>query len=323
MANEDFAAMVTSNPPLRTSPRIDGYSRLSDAVVRSLQSAGARQEHEYDGLNRRIVRRFGTIHTRSMCQSLRLGPPSPTTTTYLHDANFNVTAVADDQGTVVERYAYTPYGEATILNGASDFGRDRSAVDTGGSDILNEYLYTGRRLDPETGLQLNRNRFYASHLGRWVNRDPIGYDGSWMNLYNYVTNRPSIALDPWGLVPTCAYCECEAENKRRTWVIEKTCNITGRYLLQDCCSDACWDAATGFGHPIEIRRCDSMPTEECTAQDASEDSCDRSDCERNCNRKWGWACTVACTAAGNTPCYLLCWAGYEACMNDCSKCPND
>ena len=67
------------------------------------------------------------------------------------------------------------------------------------STIANEYLYTGRRLDPETGLQLNRNRFYASHLGRWVNRDPINYGGG-PNLYGYVRERPTYYEDPYGLV---------------------------------------------------------------------------------------------------------------------------
>src|SRR5690606_4739035 len=35
---------------------------------------------------------------------------------YLQDANFNVTAVLNGSGTVVERYAYSPYGEVTFLN---------------------------------------------------------------------------------------------------------------------------------------------------------------------------------------------------------------
>ncbi len=35
---------------------------------------------------------------------------------YLQDANFNVTAVVDSTGVVKERYAYTPYGEVTILD---------------------------------------------------------------------------------------------------------------------------------------------------------------------------------------------------------------
>ena len=98
---------------------------------------------------------------------------------YLQDANYSVTAIANGSGAVVERYAYTPYGEVTVLNGAN--GADLNgtvtewAADSDGiSDIGNVYLYTGRERDPETGLQLNRMRFYSSILGRWLNRDPGG-----------------------------------------------------------------------------------------------------------------------------------------------------
>jgi hypothetical protein len=33
---------------------------------------------------------------------------------YLSDANYNVTAMANERGSVVERYVYTPYGETTF-----------------------------------------------------------------------------------------------------------------------------------------------------------------------------------------------------------------
>jgi hypothetical protein len=41
--------------------------------------------------------------------------------------------------------------------------------------------------------------FYAPNLGRWVSRDPIGYQGGGNNLYEYVGNHPVIAVDPSGL----------------------------------------------------------------------------------------------------------------------------
>jgi RHS repeat-associated protein len=115
---------------------------------------------------------------------------------YLQDANFNVTAVVDDAGSVVERYSYTPYGEVIFL--------DSSFAPRSSSLLSNEILYTGRRRDPETGLQINRNRFYAAGLGRWVNRDPIGYDGSEWNLYEYVSSNPAGFRDAQGLsVASC------------------------------------------------------------------------------------------------------------------------
>ncbi len=112
-------------------------------------------------------------------------------------------AVSDDTGTLVERNAYTPYGEVSVLD--ADFSADADNK----SDISNEHLYTGRRLDPETGLQLNRNRFYASGLGRWVNRDPIGYSGGTNNLYEYVGGMPVTRFDPDGLkTPRTTEAEC-------------------------------------------------------------------------------------------------------------------
>ena len=115
---------------------------------------------------------------------------------YLHDANYNVTAMADDTGTVVERYSYTPYGETTFMSEAFvPHTNPESGID-------NEYLYTGRRLDPETHLQLNRNRFYIPPLGRWLTRDPIGYEGSQWNLYEYVNSMPTVSFDPSGKLVT-------------------------------------------------------------------------------------------------------------------------
>lgn len=113
---------------------------------------------------------------------------------FLQDANFNVTAAADGAGAVVERYAYSPYGEATVLDASF------AAVAGNVSAIGNELLYTGRRRDPETRLQLNRNRFYASHLGRWVNRDPIGYEAGSLSLYQYLASKPTSRLDSFGLM---------------------------------------------------------------------------------------------------------------------------
>ncbi len=34
----------------------------------------------------------------------------------VQDANFNVTAVVDDSGEVVERYVYDPFGQVTVLH---------------------------------------------------------------------------------------------------------------------------------------------------------------------------------------------------------------
>lgn len=117
------------------------------------------------------------------------------------DGALNVTAVVNGSGAVVERYDYTPYGEPTIFNGASD--ADPSVADWSPdadqlSDIGNVYLYTGRERDPETGLQNSRFRFYSANVG-WLGRDPIEYSFNEYNLYQYVASDPVSFTDPLGL----------------------------------------------------------------------------------------------------------------------------
>ena len=65
-------------------------------------------------------------------------------------------------------------------------------------DDGNEMLFQGRRRDPETGLYYYRNRMYHAQLGRFLQRDPLGY-GDGMNLYEFVGGRPTGAVDPMGL----------------------------------------------------------------------------------------------------------------------------
>ena len=63
---------------------------------------------------------------------------------------------------------------------------------------LAPYLFTGRRLDPETGLYYFRNRYYSPLLGKFISPDPLDYvDG--MNVYAYVNGNTANLNDPMGL----------------------------------------------------------------------------------------------------------------------------
>jgi RHS repeat-associated protein len=65
------------------------------------------------------------------------------------------------------------------------------------------FIFTGQRFDPETGLYFYRARYYHAALGRFLGRDPIGYKGEDFNLYRYVHNDPTNALDPSGTTDYC------------------------------------------------------------------------------------------------------------------------
>ncbi len=118
----------------------------------------------------------------------------------LNDALFNVTALINTSGTVQERFQYNPYGESKVLTPAF--------ADRASSDYNWEYRFTGRRLDPITGLQINRNRYYHNGIGRWVNRDPIGYTDGW-NLYGYALCQPITVVDPQGLYSYCGIFDAD------------------------------------------------------------------------------------------------------------------
>jgi RHS repeat-associated protein len=95
----------------------------------------------------------------------------------LQDSNFNVTALADTSGAVQERYSYTPYGTRSIHDGSFAARTTSSYGWTVG--------HQGLTHDGESELVYNRNRVYHPGVGRFIQRDRLGYvDG--MSLYHYV-----------------------------------------------------------------------------------------------------------------------------------------
>jgi len=116
---------------------------------------------------------------------------------YFHaDDQFNVVAVSDASGAVVERYEYGDFGLPEFLDA------DWQALPYQGSSVGNPYLFTGRRYDTETGLYWYRTRYFDPVAGRFTTRDTIGLWGDPAELgnpYSYVGNRPWTWVDPYGL----------------------------------------------------------------------------------------------------------------------------
>ena len=94
-------------------------------------------------------------------------------------------------GQIISYEEYYPYGSTSYQAG-------RSAAEVS----LKRYRYTGKERDEESGLYYHGARYYAPWLGRWVSIDPAlvsGRAGHKIDQsYQYVENRPLVALDPDG-----------------------------------------------------------------------------------------------------------------------------
>ncbi|MGV1099323.1 RHS repeat-associated core domain-containing protein [Thiovibrio sp. JS02] len=70
-----------------------------------------------------------------------------------------------------------------------------------GNEVKQPYAYTAREWDQETGLYFYRARYYDPQVGRFISKDPIGFEGG-VNAYAYVKGNPVNAVDPRGLKDT-------------------------------------------------------------------------------------------------------------------------
>jgi len=93
----------------------------------------------------------------------------------LADPNWNVVATTNAAGVVQERMKYDAFGKVTWL--------DAAFAEKANSGFAWNRTFTGQVLDNETGLMLYRNRYYHTGLGRFVSRDPIGYEAGDINIY--------------------------------------------------------------------------------------------------------------------------------------------
>ena len=87
---------------------------------------------------------------------------------------------------MIWRESYRPYGERLTNDPASS-----------GNDVW----YTSRRQDVDTGLVYMGARYYDPVVGRFVSKDPMGFDEKNLqsfNRYSYANNNPYKYVDPDG-----------------------------------------------------------------------------------------------------------------------------
>ncbi|MFH0344658.1 MAG: RHS repeat domain-containing protein [Chromatiales bacterium] len=109
---------------------------------------------------------------------------------YHNDALGSPIAATDEQGRVVWRKSYAPYGQPI------------------GPGAPNEPGYTGKFEEPDLGIQNFGARWYDPRIGRFLAIDPAGFDPQnpqSFNRYAYANNNPYGFVDPDGRAPKVPY----------------------------------------------------------------------------------------------------------------------
>ncbi|MBU1016528.1 hypothetical protein KJ657_05585, partial [Patescibacteria group bacterium] len=120
---------------------------------------------------------------------------------FLTDHLGSVDAVLDEQGNVVERRDYLPYGQERFVH------EELNSPQT-------PHKFTGKELDSETGLYYYGARYYDPVTGRFITIDPMLLvldkmsqaqrnaflsNPQNLNMYSYVQNNPVRYTDPTGM----------------------------------------------------------------------------------------------------------------------------
>ena len=103
---------------------------------------------------------------------------------YHFNGTGSTTALTNMNQTVVNSYAYDPFGQV--------LGEQEA--------VPQPFKFVGQYgvMAEDGGLYYMRARYYDSSTGRFISEDPIGFAGGDMNLFGYVQNDPLNAIDPDG-----------------------------------------------------------------------------------------------------------------------------
>lgn len=197
---------------------VDGSTYTYDAQNRVLTAtkAGTTYTFTYDGLNRQVTRKIGAAspvynvyddwdligeynggattpfaaYLTGAGGLVKLMTPS-STYYYYQDASGCTSHLTDNSGNLVEWYRYDLHGAPLVYDASNN-------LRSGGSIYGIRHLFTGQQWYKEVGLYDLRNRFYSPDIGRFLQPDPIGFDGDQTNLYRYCLNNPLMKFDPTG-----------------------------------------------------------------------------------------------------------------------------
>ena len=159
----------------------DGLHRQIQKTVGSTKSyyiySGWQRIADYAGQGGALQNRY--VYGVGLDEPLIQVTSGGTLTFYHPNSQGSIIGVSNSSGAIVNKNAYGPNGEISSVAGTT-FG------------------FCGQRYDADTGLYYYKRRYYSPAIGRFLQPDPIGYNGRGLNLYTYVSDNPLQYVDPLG-----------------------------------------------------------------------------------------------------------------------------
>ncbi len=214
--------------------------------------------YKYDALGRRIAKNNtlyyyagdqmveestdGTVtsylYGNNIDEALQMSRKSETY--YYHTNHLGSTmGLSDAKGKIVERVEYDVYGMPTFM--------DADGKVLAASAVGNNILFTGREYDAETGDYFFRARSMHPMVGRFMQKDPLGYvDG--MNDYAYCLNNSVYFIDPLGTMTINEIgknLEQMLNNNQLSWIKKSAENLIKAKNYSQ--TGSIWTAAKNMG----------------------------------------------------------------------------
>ena len=201
---------AVKNGELGTKHIFAGETRVLSKLVKTpnTTTANTGTVPGSNGLNHGRGKKLGIIKRLPDGTQTGITPPIEKDEFYYHGDHLGSSnMITDTYGAVYQHLEYFPYGESWIEEGGSHGGN------------LPGYKFTGKELDPETGLYYYGARYYDPVLSKWISADPMlgkylptrnknrdqklaGIGGVYnpinIGLYSYTHNNPIKFIDPDG-----------------------------------------------------------------------------------------------------------------------------
>ncbi len=196
-----------------------------------------------------------------------------TTSTYLFDALGSTRKLTNSAGSMTDSYDYRAYGETFASSGST-------------SNVFRWVGEKGYYFDADRSSYYVRARHYSPKQVRWISQDPIGFEGSEWNLYEYTYGNPVNFSDPTGKHLCTPPEECPFRHRENRLWYGCFCGpgLTGTGPVRDSMDNCCKSHDECYG----AHRCANTPVFGDDERDAVCHECDRQLCRclklANCNQ---------------------------------------